>query len=131
MAGIFENSWRGAAAEADAIGEQQLKRTQSGSSRRSGRHRGAELKRTQLGSSSRSGRNREAVDNRDQHAQLKADASGEKQLKQMQAGSSAAVEAMQSREEQQLKRTQSGSSSSAQRAIRHRITHLGERGGSS
>ena len=74
MAGIFQNSWRGAAAEADAIGEQQLKRTQSGSSRRSGRYRGAaveadaigeqqtkqtlsgyrgaELKRTQSGSSS-------------------------------------------------------------------------------
>ena len=62
MAGIFQNSWRGAAAEADAIGEhaadevdaigeQKLKRTQSGSSRRSGRHRGAELKRTQSGSS--------------------------------------------------------------------------------
>ena len=31
MAGIFQNSWRGAAAEAEAIGEQQLKRTQSGS----------------------------------------------------------------------------------------------------
>ena len=30
-AGIFENSWRGAAAEADAIGEQQTKRTPSGS----------------------------------------------------------------------------------------------------
>ena len=29
MAGIFQNSWRGAAAEADAIGEQQLKWTQS------------------------------------------------------------------------------------------------------
>ena len=43
-AGIFQNSWRGAAAEAaeaDAI-EKQLKQTQSGSSRRSGRHWGAD-----------------------------------------------------------------------------------------
>ena len=67
MAGIPERSSsrsgrnRGAAAEADAIGEQQLKRTQSGSSRRSAHHRGAELKRTQSGSSSRSGHNRGAA----------------------------------------------------------------------
>ena len=54
MGGIFLNSWRGAAAKADAaaveavaIGEQQTKRTTSG-----GR--------------SRSGRNREAVGNREQ-----------------------------------------------------------------
>ena len=31
MAGTFQNRWRGAAAEADAIGEQQTKRTPSGS----------------------------------------------------------------------------------------------------
>ena len=47
MAGIFQNSWRGAAAEADSIGEQQLKRTQSG-----GRNRGEQQpKWTQSGSS--------------------------------------------------------------------------------
>ena len=40
-AGIFQNSWRGAAAEADAIGEQKLKRTLAGSSSRSGHNRGA------------------------------------------------------------------------------------------
>ena len=66
MGGIFQNSWRGAAAKADAIGEQRTTW-------------GAELKRTQLGSSSRSGRNREAVGNREQHA-AEADASGEQQL---------------------------------------------------
>ena len=51
--------------EEDAIGEQQLKRTQSGSSSRIERNRGAveadaigeQLKRTQSGSSSRRGRN--------------------------------------------------------------------------
>ena len=31
MAGIFQNSWRGAAAKVDAIGEQQTKQTPSGS----------------------------------------------------------------------------------------------------
>ena len=72
---------RGAAVEADAIGEQQTKRTPSGSRL---------LKQMQSGSCSRSGRTREAVDNREQ--QLKADASSKKQLKRMQAGSSAAVE---------------------------------------
>ena len=41
MAGIFQNSWRGAAAEADAIREQQLKQTQLGSSSRSGCNREA------------------------------------------------------------------------------------------
>ena len=52
---MFSRSGRNreAAVEADVIGEQQTKR-------------GAELKRTQSGSSSRSGRNREAVDNREQ-----------------------------------------------------------------
>ena len=93
MGGIFLNSWRGAAAEADAaaveadaaaveavaIGEQQTKRTTSG-----GRVEADAM----AGSSSRSGRNREAVGNREQHA-AEADASGEQQLKQMQAGSSA------------------------------------------
>ena len=56
-----------AAVEADAIGEQQLKRTQSGSSRRS-RH------------------NRGAVGNRG--AAAEADAIGEQQLKRIQSGSS-------------------------------------------
>ena len=41
-----------AAVEADAIGEQQLKRAQSGSSSRSGRDREKQLKRTQVASSS-------------------------------------------------------------------------------
>ena len=71
-AGATNRCNQGAAAEADAIGEQ-LERAQSGSSW--------------------SGRNGTEVD-----------ASGE----------------------QQLKRTQSGSSSSAQRAVRHQITHVGE-----
>ena len=77
MAGSFQNSWRGAgghnrgaAVEADAIGEQQPKWTQSGSSC-----------------------------NREQHA-AEADASGEQQLKRMQAGSSAAVETQLHREQQ-------------------------------
>ena len=39
--------YRGAAVEADVIGEQQLKRTQSGSSSRSGRDREQQLKRMQ------------------------------------------------------------------------------------
>ena len=64
-----------------------------------------QLKQTQSGSSSRSGRNREA------------DAIGEQQLKRIDAIG-----------EQQLKQMQSGSSSSAER---RRITHVGERGGSS
>ena len=42
---------RGAAVEADVIGEQQLKRTQSGSSSRSGRDREQQLKRMQAASS--------------------------------------------------------------------------------
>ena len=100
---------------ADAIVEQQSKRMQSGSSRWSGRHRRAELKWTQSGSSSWSGRKRRAA--------AEADASWE--LSSSWNGS------MQSCREQQLKRTQLGSSSSAQRAIRHRITHVGKQGGSS
>ena len=77
------SGWKGAAVEADAIGEQQLKRTQSGSSSRSGRNRGAVegLKRTQVASSAR---NRSAA--------AEADAIGEQQLKRTQIG------------EQQLKR---------------------------
>ena len=64
--------YRGAAVEADAIGEQQLKRSQSGSSSRSGRNWGAVegLKRTQAVSSAC---NRSAA--------AEADAIGEQQLK--------------------------------------------------
>ena len=43
---------QGAAVEADAIGEQQFKRTQSGSSSQSGRDRELQLKQTQAASSS-------------------------------------------------------------------------------
>ena len=101
---------RGTAVEADAIGEQQTKRTPSGS----------------------------RVDNRGAAAEVdkigKQLASGKQQLKRMQAGSSAAVETDRCNRagiQQQLKRMQSGSSSSVQRAIQHRTTHVGERGGSS
>ena len=72
---------RGAAVEADAIEEQQPKRTRSGSA--------AEA---------------DAI----KEQQLEADTNGEQQLKRTQSGG---------------KRTQSGSSSSAQRAVRRRITH--------
>ena len=58
MAGIFQNSWRGAAAEADAIGEQQLKRTQS-----------------RAALAAESGRKRRAA--------AEADANGEQQLKRI------------------------------------------------
>ena len=76
-----------AAVEADAIGEQQLKRMQSGSSSRSGR---------------------------DREQQLEAEANGEQQWKRMpQSGPGAAAEADASGE-QQLKRTQSGRSSSSE-----------------
>ena len=74
---------RGAAAEEDAVGEQQLKRTQSGSSSWRGRSRGAaaeedavgeqELKRTESGSRSWRGRSRGAA--------AEADTIGEQQLK--------------------------------------------------
>ena len=93
-----------AAVEAYAIGEQQLKRMQSGSS-------------------SRSRRNRGAVGNRgvETDKQLKwTPWNGEQQLKQIDSIG-----------EQQLKRTRSWSSSSAQRAVWRRRTHVGERGGSS
>ena len=49
------SGWKGAAVEADAIGEQQLKRTQSGSSSCNDSNRGAveNLTRTQAASSTR------------------------------------------------------------------------------
>ena len=65
---------------------------------------------------------------------LQADAIGEQQLsgRKLQAaagaGSSLQIDAV---GDHQLKWTQSGSSSSAQRAVRCQITHIGERGGSS
>ena len=85
LAGATSRCNRGAAVEADTIGEQQLK---SGSSNWSGCNRCA--------------------------------AAEAEQLKRVNTIG-----------EQQLKRTQLGSSSSAQRAVRHRITHIGEWGGSS
>ena len=105
-----------AAVEADAIGEQQLKRTQSGSSSRRGRDREQQLKRTQAVSSSWSGCNRGA-----------AAGSGGKRgavtgKRMPRSGPGAAAEADASGK-QQLKRTQSGRGSSAQRAVRRRITH--------
>ena len=113
---------RGAAVEADVIGEQQLKRTQSaGSSSRSGLDREQQLKRMQAASSRRNQR-------------AAAEAEGEQQLKWMpQSGPGAAAEADASGE-QQLKRTQSGSSSACSL---HRelsgtgLRTVGERGGSS
>ena len=89
----------------------------------------------QSGSSSSSGCNRGAVGNRGAAAEADAigeqlamnrgaaagaDTNGEQQLKQIDAI-----------REQQLKRTELGSSNSAQRAVQRRITHVGERGGSS
>ena len=72
---------RGAAVKADVIREQQLKRTQSGSSSRSGRDREQQLKQMQAASSRR---NRGAA----------AEAKGEPQLKWMpQSGPGAAAEA--------------------------------------
>ena len=66
-AAVEEDAIRRAAVEADAIGEQQLKRTQSGSSSRSGR---------------------------DREQQLEAEANGEQQWKRMpQSGPGAAAEA--------------------------------------
>ena len=102
---------RGAAVEADAIGEQQQKRMRACSSGRnrgaaagSGRKQGAaqQLKQMQLGQGA-----------------AEADASGEQQLKRMQSDAIG------------LKRTQSGSSSSAQRAVGRRITHGRQTKGSS
>ena len=126
------------------VGSSSWRWTQSGScswirrNRGGGGGGGGQLKRTQSGSSSqwsrgscsRSGRNRGAVETdaiessswsgRKWRAAAEADANGEQQLKRIER---------QSRGEQQLKRTQSGSSSSAQRAVRRRITHVGEWGG--
>ena len=51
MAGIFQNSWQGAAAEADAIGEQQTKRMPSGSRVEADAIGEQQPKRTQSGSS--------------------------------------------------------------------------------
>ena len=48
MAGIFQDSWP-AAAKADAIGEQQLKQTPLGSSSRRGRNRGAAVEADVIG----------------------------------------------------------------------------------
>ena len=108
---MFENSGlgckrnRGAAVEADAIGEQQLKRTQAASMQQ-------QLKRAQSGSSSwkrtQTGSSSAVAIGPRSSSWFEADASGEQQLKWTQSGG---------------KRTQSGSSSSAQRAVRRRITH--------
>ena len=82
-----------------------------------------------------SGRNRGAVGNRG--AAAEADAIGEQLAKNRGAAAGADTNGEQQLKqidairEQQLKRTELGSSSSAQRAVRHRITHVGERGGSS
>ena len=57
---------------------------------------------------------------RNRWAAAEVDGNGEKQFEADQCNRGAAAEA-----------TQSGSNSSAQRAVRHRITHVGERGGSS
>ena len=93
----------------------------------------------QSGSSSRSTRNRGAVEFGEE--QPKTDASGEQQLKRTETGNSsheadrcnrgAVTKRIDAIGEQQLKRAQSGSSSSAQRAVRRRITHVGEQRGSS
>ena len=90
--------------QADAIGELQLKRTQSGSSSRSGRNRGRAAEANASGEQQLKRRNLWA-----------ADRNGEKQFEADRCNRGAPAEA-----------TQSGSSSSAQRAVRRRITHVGE-----
>ena len=86
-----------AAVEADAIGEQQLKRTRSGEAAEADASSEQQLKRAQSGSSS---------------------------WKRRQTGSSSGSGCRnRAREQQLMKRTQSGRSSSAQRAVRRRITH--------
>ena len=58
-------------------------------------------------------------------------ASGEQQLKRTETGNSSHEADRCNRGAAAEAGTQSGSSSSAQRAVRRRITHVGERGGSS
>ena len=82
---------------ASAIGEQQSKRTQSGSSSRNGRDREQQLKRTQAASMQQ-----QLKAGAIGEQQLEADAKGEQQLKRMQSGQGAAADS---------KRTQAASSS--------------------
>ena len=81
-----------------AIGEQQLKQTQSGSSNRSGHDREQQLKWTQVASMQHAAAEVGAVGEQ----QLEADANGEQQLKRKQSGQGAAADS---------KRTQVASSS--------------------
>ena len=93
---------QGAAVEADAIREQQSKRMRSGAAVEADASGEQQPKRTRSGAA--------AEANAIEEQQLEADANGEKQLKRTQSAAGG-------------KRTQSGSSSSAQRAVRRRITH--------
>ena len=88
-----------AAVEADAIGEQQPKRTQSGSSSRSGRNQGAAA---EADASGDHGAVAEADASGEHAAAAEADANGEQQLKRMQSGPGTAADS---------KRTQAASSS--------------------
>ena len=81
-----------------AIGEQQSKRTQSGSSNQSGRDREQQLKWTQVASMQHAAAEVGAIGEQ----QLEADSNGEQQLKRMQSCQGAAVDS---------KRTQAASSS--------------------
>ena len=92
----LESSW--GCKRMHAIGEQQSKRMQSGSSSRSGRDREQQLKRTQAVSMQQQQLKAGAIG----ELQLEADANGEQQLKRMQSGQGAAADS---------KRTQVASSS--------------------
>ena len=119
-AGAASGCMQGAAVEADAIGEQQSKRMQSGSSSRSGCDWDQQLKQTQSRSAAAgSGRKRGAAAEADAIGG-QVDAIGEQQLC---TESCPAPDYSRSYFQLGGKRTQSESSSSAQRAVRRRITH--------
>ena len=92
---------------------------QLGSSSKSRRNLGAAAKADAIGELLKSGKSSQS--GRKPRAAAEADGNGEQQSRKQ----------IDTIREQQLKRMQLGSSSSAQRAVRRRITHVGERGGSS
>ena len=122
----------------DAIGEQQPKRTRSGAAVEADTIGDQQPKQTRSGAAAE-------ADASDEHAaaaeagaigeqQLEADANGEQQLKRMQSGPGAAADSKRQAAADAdaiegqvdaigVKQTQSGSSNSAQRAVRHLITH--------
>ena len=114
-----------------AIGEQQSKRMQSGSSSRSGRDREQQLKRTQSGEHAAAA---EAGAIGEQ--QLEADANGEQQLKWMQSGQGAAADskltqAVSSQRNQGASGRNRGAAALHRELSGARLLTVGERGGSS